>query len=123
MADIFDYLESRDDADELIAEFGKAVRLQRMTPSGPDHAPTLTPAYSATNAVKVEFTWRQLQNENVLATDQRWLVAAGPLAALDVTEILPGDALEIDGVAVEIVSADPVQPADTVVVFDCQLRV
>ena len=35
MAELFDYLESRDDADELIAEFGQAVNLRRTATSGP----------------------------------------------------------------------------------------
>lgn len=123
MAEAFDYLETRDDADELIEEFGQSVRLKRDTASGPDYAPVLTSAYYATKAARVDFTWRQLQDETVLATDQRWLVAAGPLDTLGITDIKPTDWLEINGVAVQIVRADPVSPAGVVVMFDCQVRV
>lgn len=121
MADPFDYLESRDDADELIQEFGRTVALRRIEKSGPVTHPTETPHDYSTFAARVEFTWRQLQGGDILATDQRWLVAAGPLAA-SITDILPADALVIDGTAIPIYKATPLNPAGTVVLFDCQLR-
>lgn len=123
MADPFDYIESRADADELIAEFGGAAFLVRDVVSGPAWDPTVTPVAFATQAVRVEFTWRQLQGGDVLATDQRWLVAAGPLDAQGVRNMAPPDRIQVNGVEVTVVKADPLQPAGTVVMFDCQCRV
>jgi hypothetical protein len=122
MADPFDYLETRADADDLITDAGRSVMLRRMTKGGAAWEPTLTPTDYATFAVRVEFTLRQLQRNNVQATDQRWLVAAGPLAALGITSIAPTDSLVIDGADVEVVRADALNPAGTPVMFDCHLR-
>src|SRR5262249_49067497 len=120
----FDYIESRGDADELIAEFGKSVRLAVKTESGGSAIePAFTTAYKTTNAVQVDFTWKQLQTGDVLASDQPWLVAAGPRPLLSVTDIQPGASLEIDGALVQIVNVTKLKPADVVVLFDCQLRV
>jgi hypothetical protein len=122
MVDTFDYLESRQDADELIAEFGAAASVRRVTSSGSDFAPTLTLTDYPTFAAKVEFTWKQMQGGNVLENDERWLVAAGPLNALGVTTILPGDALVVGGVVKTVLPVDTLAPAGTVVLFDCHIR-
>jgi hypothetical protein len=121
MTDAFDYLESRDDADELIQEFGSLRAVRRVVASGSPVEPTYTATDYPTYAVKVEFSWRQLQGGNINATDQRWLVAAGPLAAIG--EVLPTDKIVIDGAALEIVKVSTLKPAGTVVLFDCQVRV
>lgn len=123
MVDAWDYIESRDDADELIQEGGMAARIVRLTNSGSELEPTQTPTFFNTFAVRVNFTWRQLQSGTVLATDQRFLVAAGPLATQGLTEIKPGDKLEFDGVTYGIVPTDPLKPAAVVVLFDVQARV
>ena len=123
MAETFDYLESRDDADEMIAEFGTAVSLRRQVASGTDYDPTLTATDYATKGARIEFTTRQMASGSVLATDERWLVAAGPLAALGVTEILPGDMLVIGGVERNVGPlSKPLAPAGTVVLFDVQAQ-
>jgi hypothetical protein len=120
----FDYVTSRDKADQLIRKFGRAVKVRRVTTSGPAWEPVQTETDSPTFGVRVDFTWRQLQSGNVLASDQRWIVAAGPLAALGVTEILPTDKLVVDGVALQFAPlTSPLNPAGTVVLFDCQVRV
>lgn len=119
----FDYLESRDDADALIEEFGQAVSVRKYAQSGSVLEPTLTPTDRATYAVRVEFTQRQLLTGNVQEKDERWLVAAGPLAALGVTEIKPPDAIVVGGVTKPVLDVDPLHPAGTVVMFDCHIRV
>lgn len=123
MTETFDYIESRDDADELITEFGQTIALRRSVASGTDYDPTLTPTDYATKAAKVDFTMRQLQSGNILATDERWLVAAGPLTALGIALVLPSDALVIGSEARQVVKADPINPGGTVVVYDCHVRV
>lgn len=120
--DPFNCLESRDDGDELIRDFGAVASLRRQVASGTDYAPTLTPTDYPTFAVKIEFTWKQMQGGNVLENDERWLVAAGPLNALGVTTILPGDALVVGGVVKSILTDKPLAPAATSVLFDCHIR-
>lgn len=122
MADPFDYLESRDDADELISDFGAAASVRRVVASGTVYDPDLTETDYATKAVKVDWTLKQIQGGNILATDERWLVAAGPLAALGVTSFLPGDKIVVGGAARTILEAKPLSPAGTVVMWDCQIR-
>lgn len=123
MVDVFDYLESRDDADELIQEFGAAASVRRITISGPVLEPTETIVNHATYAVKVDFTLRQIQGGNVQENDERWLVAAGPLAALGITSVAPPDSLVVSDVVKPVLAVTPLQPAGTVVMFDCHMRV
>ncbi|MGJ5032353.1 hypothetical protein ACQR1I_36330 [Bradyrhizobium sp. HKCCYLS2038] len=119
----FDYMESRDDADDLIAEFGRAVLIRRQTASGTPFDPTVTNTDYATVAARIEFTFRQQQTGSVLATDERWMIAAGPLAALGVTTILPSDHIVVDGVEHSVGPLSrPLAPAGTVVLFDVQAQ-
>lgn len=119
MADAFDYIESRDDADELIQEFGRLAGVRRVTASGAADEPTLTPADATTYAVRVEFTKLHRGKWNIAATDQRWLVAAGPLVGVDVK---PGMFLVLGGVPLRMEKADELSPAGTVVLYDCQIK-
>lgn len=121
--DPFNYLESRDDGDELIRDFGAVASLRRQIASGTAYDPTLTPTDYPTFAVKVEFTYLQRAGGNVLENDERWLVAAGPLNALDVTLVLPNDELVVGGVVKSVFQSKPLAPAGTSVLFDCQIRV
>lgn len=116
----FDYLTSRDDADELIQEFAPSgVMLRKITNSGTAYEPTQTPTDYPTYAARVAFTFAQLQGGDVLATDTRWLVAAGPLTALGVE---PADGDTLVGVGT-IVKVDPLNPDGIAVMFDCKVRV
>lgn len=121
MTDTFDYIESRADADELIAEFGQAVQLRHDVESGPDYAPVFTPTYTDTYAAKVDFTLKQIQSGWVQEGAERWIVAAGPLAASGVTTMAPPDRLKVGGVERSILVVKPLEPAGTVVLFDCQI--
>jgi hypothetical protein len=118
----FDYLESRADAGELIQEFGQPASVRRITNSGPPWEPVQTVTDYPTFAARVAFTLTQIQTRNVQATDQRWLVAAGPLAAPGI-EPTPADKLVIAGLPIEIVQVDALNPAGTAVLFDCQVRI
>jgi pheromone shutdown protein TraB len=118
----FDYLESRDDADGLIEEFGQSAGLRRYINSGTAWEPTVSAADFATLAAKIEFTFKQLQAGNVLETDERWLVAAGPLTALGIAIVATPDALVVGGVVKPILIADPLAPAGIVVMYDCHIR-
>jgi hypothetical protein len=123
MADPFDYVGSRADADELIGDFGATVTIRRMVASGPAWEPVLTPTDYDTLAVRIEFTQKQIATRTVLATDTRWLVAAGPLVALGIE---PGvnDELVVGGAVVgKVLQNDPLNPAGVAVLFDCHVRV
>lgn len=122
MADPFDYIESRADADELIAEFGQSVALRRTSTTGNEWDPTTSTTDYATLAAILDYNSRQIDGQNILVTDRRALVAAGPLTALGVVGIAPPDAIVVGGVAVPVVRVMPLNPAGTVVMYDCQLR-
>lgn len=120
--DPFDYLEARSDADELISDFGAAASVRRTVANGTPYDPDLTDTDYATKAVKIEWTMQQIQGGNILSTDERWLIAAGPLAARGVTSFLPADKIVVGGVARTIIEAKPFSPAGTVVMWDCLIR-
>lgn len=122
MTEPFDYLESRDDADELIAEFGQVVAVRRTSSTGPAHDPTVSTADYTTLAAILDYNSRQIDGQNILLTDRRALIAAGPLTALGITGITPPDHLIVGGVAVPVVRVMPLNPAGVVVMYDCQLR-
>jgi hypothetical protein len=123
MSDVFDYFETRDDADDLIREFGTAVTIRRQTAGGTPFDPTLTNTDYATVGARIEFTYRQLQSDSVLATDERWMIAAGPLAALGVNEILPSDHIVVGGVEHSVGPlSKPIAPAGIVCAFDVQAQ-
>lgn len=123
MADVFDYLGTRDDADDLIREFGTAVTIRRQTASGSSFDPTVTTTDYATLGAKIEFTYRQVQSGSVVATDERWMIAAGPLAALGVNEILPSDHIVVGGVEHGVGPlSKPIAPAGIVCAFDVQAQ-
>jgi len=115
----FDYVETLADADELIEEFGQAVSLRKIVATGTAWEPTLTPTDTATFAAILDYDTRQIDGENILRTDRRALVAAGPLGA--VVPAAP-DSLVVNSVAVPIVAVRRVDPAGTVVMYDCQIR-
>lgn len=120
--DPLNYAEARDDADGLIADFGTAAAVRRNIASGTVFDPVLTPTDYPTLAVRVAFTLAQLQGGDILSTDQRWLVAAGPLVSLG--NILPNDVLVVNGVVVgTLLKSGPIDPtAAFVVMYDCQVR-
>lgn len=124
MTDTFDYTRAVATAVRLITKFGTAAALRRNVASGTPFDPVLTPTDYATTAARVDFTWRQLQTGDVLATDQRFLVAAGPLSLLGVTNVTPPDTLVVAGIEFTIVKADPLDPTLALpVMYDCQVRV
>lgn len=119
MVDAFDYAHSQDTAERLITKFGQAVSVRRLVNSGSEWEPTQTPSDTATYGARIEFTTRHYAKWSILATDQRWLVAAGPLATL---VPVPGDRIVVGSADYEIVRADPLNPAGTAVMYDVQVR-
>jgi hypothetical protein len=123
MAETFDYFETRDDADDLIREFGTAITIRRQTASGTAFDPILATTDYATLGAKIEFTYKQTATGSVVATDERWMIAAGPLAALGVNEILPSDHIVVGGVERSVGPlSKPIAPAGIVCAFDVQAQ-
>lgn len=118
----YNYARPLATADRLLTKFGQAVSLRRTTSSGPAYEPTLVTADYATVAAILDYNVRQIDGENIQATDRRALVAAGPLTTLGITSIAPPDSIVVGGVAVPVVRAMPLSPASTVVMYECQLR-
>lgn len=123
MVDTFDYLSSRDDADSLIKEFGQSVSVRKtVAAGGDDWAPTQATNDYATFAAIIAYTDYQLKSEDILRSDKRALVAAGPLELSGIISIEPDDKLIVGGAIFQIINAQPINPAGTVVLFDLQLR-
>lgn len=122
MSDSFDYIESRADADEMIAEFGQSVSVRRTSSTGNEWDPTVTTDDYATLAAILDYNSRQIDGTNILVTDRRAMIAAGPLTALGIASIAPPDSIVVGGIAVPVVRVIPLNPAGVVVMFDCQLR-
>lgn len=118
----FNYVASRATADRLLANFGQSVSLRRTSSSGTAWEPTQTTTDYATTAAIFDYTARQIDGENVLVTDRRAFVAAGPLTAAGIISIAPPDAFVIGSAVVPVVRAVALSPAGTVVIYDCQLR-
>lgn len=118
----YNYARPLATADRLLTKFGQAVSVRRTSSTGPAYDPTLTTADYATVAAILDYNARQIDGANILATDRRALVAAGPLTALGVVSIAPPDSIVVGGVAVPIVRVVPLAPSGVVVMYDCQLR-
>lgn len=123
----FDYAGTRDDADALLQEFGAPSALRRVTNTGgTGFEPTQTTTDYPTVACVLNYTRRYpsyVQNSDVLITDRRGLVSAGPLNALGVTGITPFDTLVFGTTVYKIIDAKPIAPAGVPVLYDLQLRV
>lgn len=118
----YDYSRPLATADRLLTKFGQAVALRRTSSTGPSYDPTNTTADYATVAAILDYTSRQIDGENILVTDRRALVAAGPLTALGITSIAPPDSIVVGGVAIPVVRVVPLSPGGTVVMYECQIR-
>lgn len=127
MTDPFDYGAARDDADALIADFGAPAVLRRVTATGGTaFEPTQTTTDYPTIACVVNaMRWYSAYqpNSDVLRTDRRGIVAAGPLTAAGVTEITAFDVLVFGNVTYKIIDAKPIAPGGVPVLYDLQLRI
>lgn len=116
----FDYSGPLATADRLIDRFGQDGLIRRETPGvGPAYDPgePTTTDYPAVFAVTA-YDNRLIDGSTILATDKRVLMSAS-------VEIEPraGDLLvQSNGEILSIVDADPLKPAETVLMWTLQAR-
>lgn len=114
----FDYAGLKLDVDELIAEFGQTVQLRSFSSSGSNFNPTLTPTDVNVTAAIVDYTTREVDNDKIMATDKRALIAVGSIAAMPTT----AQKIVVNSIAYAIINCNSVNPAGTPVLYDVQLR-
>lgn len=115
----FDYAALRTNADALIDNFGLDVVLRRSVNSGTAWEPTRQDTEYSTKAVLERYSQREVDGQNILRTDRKAIVAAGPLGLIVPTT---ADKLVIGGAAYSIMQVDPVAPAGVSVIYEMQLR-
>jgi hypothetical protein len=119
VAEVFDYAETKADADELIAEFGQAGTLSRPTSTGPTYNPTAgAPASYPVTFVVTDFDVREIDGARIKATDKKVLLANGALAIEPATS----DNLLIGGVSHSIEDVQPLAPGGVTVFWTLQVR-
>jgi hypothetical protein len=115
------YADAKDDADELIAEFGMDATLIRPTvAAGTRYDPT--PGADTERPVKVvvlDFNVAEINGNTILVTDKKILMAKGNL---DLEPAL-SDKIRISGTVYSLVEPiKPFAPAGTVVFWQLQAR-
>lgn len=130
MIEKFDYLESQQDADELIEEFGQVGAIVRtvVTPPPNDWTPgTETTTYHPTTLVVLPLDEKRIDGTVILTGDRQVLIA------LDGLTIIPavGDVIMFNGAFLADVYAgeewtiaklDTLAPAGQTVMFDAVAR-
>ena len=120
MTDVFDYAETKADADELIAEFGQAATLRRPGASTGD---AWNPTQGAATdygcmVVVLSYDYREIDGTRILSTDKKVLLAKASLSAEPATS----DRLLISGAEHAIIDVQPLNPGGTVVLYQIQAR-
>lgn len=124
-----DYTEERDDAEELIQEFGSAAKLYKETTSG---GSSYTPGSGTTQvtsddifAVIIDYTIKEREDGNIEKGDQRALVSApAGVTVPDTGTVLRFDVQGQD-VDYQIKEADVLRPGGPngiAVLFDLRVR-
>lgn len=128
MSNAFDYNGARDIADTLLAQFGQPITIRRIDNStgGADWAPGQTTTDYATLAAIVALPrWYPPMEagSDIIRTDKRGLIAAGPLTAAGVVVQKKDSLIAADGTVFSILDVKPVNPAGVTVMYDCWLRI
>lgn len=121
MADAFDYLATRADADELIAEFGQAGAIRRVGATS-----TVNPWDPEASAsvdhpcllVDLEYSAGEANGTLIRQTDRKILMSVSTLT-IEPTE---ADQVVVGGHAMEIVNVSPLAPGGVVILYEIQAR-
>ena len=119
----FEYADLAATAVELLADFGMAMTLTRPTdiPATYDTATGVAtpvgPATYTVTGIKLDYSVREIDRENVQAGDQRvYLSTDGAVLPK------PGDTLTIGSTVFRVMRAGAVSPAGTDLLYDVQVR-
>jgi len=118
---VFDYLASREDANQLIEEFGQLATLERPTWTGPKHDPEPGEPERFQRWLVVDpdgFKVNEVDGARILATDKKILLAVGDTELPLSTDFQ----LIIGGEPHAIVDFWPVAPAGVTVFWTVQAR-
>jgi len=120
----FDYAELAATAQELLAEFGRAVTLSRPSTSAPTYntstgvSTPVSPATYAGTGATFDYAARDIDGTLIQAGDQRLLLSpASPMV-----EPKTSDLIVIGSTTYTVQRAGKVSPAGTSIVFELQLR-
>lgn len=116
MAAAFDYARSKATAERLIKRFGKSGAIRRMETSGEPWNPDLVPADYDCTLVVTDYTLRERESSMIGAKDRRVLISTEGLTITPTNS----DKLRLGGVDYEIVDIWPLEPGDTVVLWEAQ---
>ena len=114
----FDYANSQATAARLIANFGQAATIRRVTNSGDAWAPTQTTADTAVTCVVTDYANFERDGTRIQAKDRKVYVSALSLAITPT----PGDKFVLGAMVYDIVSVGPIEPGGTVVLLELQVR-
>ena len=114
----FDYVTARATAARLIANFGQAAAIRRVTNTGDPYSPTQTPADTAVTCVVTDYAHRERDGTSVQARDRKVYVSAEGLAITPT----PGDKFVLGAMVYDIVHVGPLEPGGTVILFELQVR-
>ena len=115
----FDYVAARATAARLIANFGQAATIRRVTNGGSDNwNPTQSTADTAVTCVITDYAHRERDGTSIQARDRKVYVSALDLAITP----NPGDKFVHGAMVYDIISVGPLEPGGTVILFELQIR-
>lgn len=113
----FDYARPKATAERLIKRFGKSGAIRRMESSGDPWNPTLAPVDHDCTLVVTDYTLRERESTLIGAKDRKVLISTEGLTITPTNS----DKLRLGGVDYEIVRIDPLEPGDTVIMWQAQV--
>lgn len=114
----FDYSRARSTAERLIAKFGQAGAIRRVTSSGPAYDPVQTTTDHACKLVDLDVDEQTIDGTLIMRDDRLvYLSTAGLSIAPELS-----DKVVIGGVEHAIMNIKPLSPAGVVVFWELQAR-
>lgn len=115
---LFNYAGMSETAKRLIARFGKSGTIRRTTSSGDPFNPTQTTTDYACILVVLEFANKDIDGTLIRQTDRMVYVST---AGLTITPAVT-DKIIINTAPLSIINVKPLQPGDTVLMYELQCR-
>lgn len=113
----FDYSRPKATAERLISRFGKAGAIRRMEASGDPWNPALMPVDYDCTLVVTDYTLRERESTLIGAKDRKVLISTEGVTITPTN----ADKLRLGGVDYEIVRVMPLEPGDTVILWEMQV--